>query len=132
MLPPLSTLGPSGPSEAPLPRLSDAAIKRSSGRRGAAGSTPSAIAIRLGRLGPRSRPSWRSSPTHKPPSTGASKTGQDVNQPVRPLAGTGSGAGGSGGGGRKPMPPRPISTSAFSGVPEGAELVKISAGVGSG
>ena len=116
-LPPLSTLGPSGPSEAPLPRLREAARSRRWGSLGVEATAPSAMAIRLGRPGPRLPLSQRSSPTASPPRVGTTTTGQRASQ----SGGLGrvglAGAGAASRWVRKPMPSSPSCSSDFSGVP---------------
>ncbi len=127
---PLTTLGPSGPREAPLPRLREAATRRSSGSFGAADWLPSAMASRLGSPGPSSPPRRRSTPTARPPRVGTTTTGQSSSQAGPLTRGGGGGAGGWGGGGRNPSPPRPISRRAFSGVPWGEGRVGSSSSTG--
>ena len=100
IFPPLSTLGPSGPREAPLPKLTDAPSSRWKGSLGLAVTAPSAIAIRLGRPGPRSPEKRRIRPTTKPPRVGTTTTGQRLSQSGSREVGSGGGSGAAGGGGR--------------------------------
>ena len=95
----------------------EAPSNRAKGKRGSACMRPSAIAIKLGKLGPRSLVISLNNPTNTPPSSGPNTTGQLLNQGGGIGIGGNTGSGGSATGGDKtPKPPRPICNKDCNGV----------------